>query len=261
MADVARVQFDFIPDRKSAVSATEDGDLIIEGLASDWMMDRMDEAFEPGAFDAGMKAFMDTNPILCYHHQYDKALGQVLEMKRLPEGLWVRARVDKPAPGSWAEDIFAKIKRGTIRAFSVGGRWHRRKGPDGQPRIYKADMAELSVTPLGINPRTLFAVAGKAFSDENVPVPPPAELDDSLERLGAIFDSLAEGKSFKSAAKRRELAAKGHALPDGSYPIENCSDLSNAVKLIQSGHGNVAAAKRLCTRRKRELNCPTELPW
>lgn len=56
-----------------------------------------------------------------------------------------------------------------------------------------------------------------------------------------------------SSARRKELASEGKALEDGSYPIENESDLHNAAVLARSGHGDVAAAKRLIARRAKEL--------
>lgn len=65
-------------------------------------------------------------------------------------------------------------------------------------------------------------------------------------------------RSF-SAAARRSSAARGHALSDGSYPIENTRDLANAARLAQSGHGNVAGAKRLIARRAKELGVASPL--
>jgi hypothetical protein len=32
--------------------------------------------------------------------------------------------------------------------------------------------------------------------------------------------------------QRKQLAKKGHALPDGSYPIVNAGDLANAIQAI-----------------------------
>lgn len=185
MKQEAPFQLDFVLDTKAATSVDPDsGDVYIEGYASDFGTDRDEEAFEPGAFKKAMEAFM-RNPILCYHHQYDKALGQVEQFEHRPDGLWVKARLDKPAAGGWAEDIVNKVKRGTIRAFSVGGRFKRRTGSDGRPRIHEADIAEISVTPLPVNPRTLFAVAGKAFGEE-------PDLSAVLERLDAAGKTLGE---------------------------------------------------------------------
>jgi hypothetical protein len=72
----------------------------------------------------------------------------------------------------------------------------------------------------------------------------------------------AEGAVYKrdiDTATRRRLAAEGKALPDGSYPIENAEDLGNAKTLAVSGHGDVAAARKLIARRARELGVPNPL--
>lgn len=221
MKDQAKFQADFVLDQKAAVRE-EDGDLIIEGYAADWLMDRQEEAFEPGAFEEGLKSFIERNPILVYHHQYDKALGQVIEADNRPDGLWVKARVDAPADGSWAQDVYNKIKRGTIRGFSVGGIFHRREGPDGKARIHKADFAELSVTPFPVNPRTLFAVAGKAFEEDEIDEPKlraALELRDRVLRLQETFEEI-ERKAAES--QRAKWAKSGVAMQDGSFPITHC---------------------------------------
>jgi hypothetical protein len=62
-----------------------------------------------------------------------------------------------------------------------------------------------------------------------------------------------------SAAERKRLASEGKALPDGSYPIENAEDLHNAAILARSGHGDVAAAKRLIAKRAKELGVANPL--
>lgn len=66
-------------------------------------------------------------------------------------------------------------------------------------------------------------------------------------------------KKFHSAANRRKLAASGNALPNNSYPISDTEDLKNAATLARSGHGDVAAAKRLIARRAKELGAKNPL--
>lgn len=59
--------------------------------------------------------------------------------------------------------------------------------------------------------------------------------------------------------KRKELAASGAALPDGSFPIENRADLRNAVR----AHGraaNPAKAKAHIVSRARALGATSSLP-
>ncbi len=65
------------------------------------------------------------------------------------------------------------------------------------------------------------------------------------------------------AADRRRIADAGNAVvgSDGhiSYPIENTEDLHNAAVLARSGHGDVAAARRLIARRAGELGVANPL--
>lgn len=201
---VADFEFSFTLDQKAVeVHEEEDGAVFIEGYASDFGLDRQEEAFEPGAFEEGLKSYMASNPILLYHHKSDTALGQVVDAKLDEKGMFVRARVDAPEPGTIVADYVRKIKNGTLRAFSVGGKFYRRMTAAG-PRIFKCDLGEISVTPYPVNPRTLFAVAGKAFDAA------PAEDDlEVLASLEAALDQvrtnieLAEGKASDHPDRHR----------------------------------------------------------
>ena len=67
-----------------------------------------------------------------------------------------------------------------------------------------------------------------------------------------------EKKEF-SQEKRQELADKGHALPDGSFPIENVNDLHNAIQSIGRAK-NSAEAKAHIIRRAKALDAESALP-
>lgn len=62
-----------------------------------------------------------------------------------------------------------------------------------------------------------------------------------------------------SSDERKSLAAEGKALPDGSYPIPDADALRRAAILARSGHGDVAAAKRLIAKRAKELGVSNPL--
>lgn len=66
-------------------------------------------------------------------------------------------------------------------------------------------------------------------------------------------------KKFHSSKNRKKLAAQGKALPNESYPIEDPEDLKNAATLARSGHGDVGAAKRLISRRAKQLGVKNPL--
>lgn len=199
MKDSAPFTFDFALDGKAVVEEVpEDSGLRIEGYAAGFNTDRMDEAFLPGAFEKSLKTYMETNPILCYHHHYDQALGVVEEAKLDGKGLFVKARLDAPEPGTPLADVYNKVKSGTIKGFSVGGIFKRKQTPRG-PRIHTADIAEISVTPLPMEPGSLFALAGKAFGTE-------PDLSQHIDALSALFDNLSEltGKAMASGYMRNE---------------------------------------------------------
>jgi hypothetical protein len=69
-----------------------------------------------------------------------------------------------------------------------------------------------------------------------------------------------EYAKFHSEEKRRQLAKEGKALPNLSYPIEDESDLGPAIKLAQSGHGDVGAAKQLIKKRAKALGKDDMVP-
>lgn len=79
--------------------------------------------------------------------------------------------------------------------------------------------------------------------DQDAGQPPTA-----VDRLAALAAPPGE-----SASERRSLAAKGWALPDGSYPIPDKKHLHSAAVLAASKHGNWQAAQRLIRKRARDL--------
>ena len=62
-----------------------------------------------------------------------------------------------------------------------------------------------------------------------------------------------------SDEKRKQLAAAGHALPDGSFPIENVTDLHNAIQSVGRS-SNYAKAKAHIIQRAKDLEATNILP-
>jgi HK97 family phage prohead protease len=63
-----------------------------------------------------------------------------------------------------------------------------------------------------------------------------------------------------SDAQRKDLAAKGFALPDGSFPIMDAEDLANAVRLIGLGNNPKSDVKAFIVKRAKALNLTAKLP-
>lgn len=164
---------DFAFDKKAVGS---DGSIIIEGIAATLQPDREGDVIERGAMERAIPAYM-RNPLLIWYHRFEDVLGQVEKAEVTSQGLFVRARVEKPAETSPLFAVYEKIRRGVIRAFSIGARFKKKLGPGGVTIITDIDWAETSVAPIGIQPGALFTVTGqKSF----------ASLDDELERLAAL---------------------------------------------------------------------------
>lgn len=243
MKDSAPFTFDFALDGKAVVEAKPDGQgLDIEGYAAGFSPDREDEAFLPGAFEQGVDKYFKDNPILCYHHHYDQALGTVKTVKLDGKGLFVKAHLDSPEPGTNAADIFNKVKSGTIKGFSVGGIFKKRMTPAG-PRIHKVDIAEISVTPLPMEPGSLFAVAGKAFGTES-------ELEESITALDGLLTTLDDlaGKAMShySGIERPALVTPG--------------DVAKAIDRCAEGVEEEEALRAFIIREAEAMDCTNLLP-
>lgn len=78
-------------------------------------------------------------------------------------------------------------------------------------------------------------------------------LDDGS--IGAVYVE----KATFTADQRRELARRGIAMEDGSYPIRNASDLQNAINAFGRA-GNKAAVARHIGKRARALGMSDRLP-
>lgn len=99
--------------------------------------------------------------------------------------------------------------------------------------------------------------------DGKVDVPAGAETTmprmDCCNACGSVSCNVGKAHREFHQDERKRLAAKGHALPDGSYPIPDADALERAAILARSGHGDVAAAKRLIAKRAKELGVPNPL--
>ena len=217
---IAPFEYNFILDGKAVddkpkptIEELDDGALLIEGYASDFGLDRENEAFEPGAFERGIKSFIETNAPLCYHHKRDVQLGEVVEAQTDDHGLKIKARIDPTEPGTELRNIWNRIKAGSMKGLSVGG-FFRRKLTDKGWRIHDVDLTEISVTPVPVNPRTTFAVvAGKAFDGVEIPRLPSEAGDVREEDEWAVAEAVAIlTRVFDAIEKRGQKKPEGDGV-------------------------------------------------
>lgn len=87
--------------------------------------------------------------------------------------------------------------------------------------------------------------------------------NDLTRRASEISKQFSEMADFKvvSPKKREALAKKGHALPDGSYPIENEGDLKRAIRAYgRAKESDRAKVRRHIIKRARALGKSDVIP-
>lgn len=80
---------------------------------------------------------------------------------------------------------------------------------------------------------------------------------DTMPTTDAYDNSV--GKRDYSTASRERMAASGNAMPDGSFPIANETDLRNAIQSVGRAKDYAAAKKHIMSRAK-ELGLVDMLP-
>ncbi|HLY53957.1 MAG TPA: hypothetical protein VKS60_00285 [Stellaceae bacterium] len=178
------------------------------------------------------------------------------------------------------DEEWQKIEAGVYTGFSPGG---RKRFLDATRTRYTAFPSEISLVDLPCIPSATFTLV-KADGAEVVRGFAATEPSDEAlakalsgagsrrayrgivlalpaDRLG-LFETAADlplAKRDFSAAERRKLAAIGHAMPDGSFPIESRGDVEDAVH-DWGRAGSSAAVKSHIIRRARAIGAEEALP-
>lgn len=63
-----------------------------------------------------------------------------------------------------------------------------------------------------------------------------------------------------TSEERRNLAKQGKAMPDGSFPIRNTSDLHNAIRAVGRGGADHNKIRRFIIRRAIALGARNAIP-
>lgn len=146
-----------------------------------------------------------------------------------------------PADGDGMDD---KLDTGGGKdTATVSEPYHSDLNEDDKGRYGKKSMAELELEKAAKDDKK--AVKDDANADDDLDDESPAddvtvgEGDDSLDAIGAHNAGAKKGtgpfaveKREFSSDQRELLAGSGKALPDGSFPIANKSDLHNAIQAI-----------------------------
>ena len=140
--------------------ATDDGSVMIRGMASTSDFDRAGDSISSEAWAKGGLKNFEKNPIILFNHDYDRPIGRATGLKVTDNGLELEAKISKSAPANVCE----LVKEGILGAFSVGFRVKDADyitETDGL-KIKDAELFEVSVVSVPCNQAATFSLA-KSF--------------------------------------------------------------------------------------------------
>jgi len=138
---------------------TEDGSVMIRGMASTVDFDRAGDTISGDAWMKGGLKNFEKNPIILFNHDYNRPIGRATGIKAGPNGLELEAKISKAA-----KDVVELVKDGVLGAFSVGFRVKDAdylEETDGL-KIKDAELFEVSVVSVPCNQSATFSLA-KSF--------------------------------------------------------------------------------------------------
>lgn len=194
----------------------------------------------------------------------DSAVGVAEDAFVDEKGLYLVAKVVD-------ESAWAKVVAGVYKGFSVGGKVLKRSATD-RSIIEKLRLCEISLVDRPCNPEAVFDVYKTADAndgndmelDYQMWVDGLPEIVKSAQAEGQDVTELALAADYFTkrtfdAAQRKADAKSGHAMPDGSFPIDNESDLENAIHLAGKAK-DPAAARAHIKRRAAAMGLSDKIP-
>lgn len=259
-----------------------DGNLNVYGKATGPDLDLDLQRCDPGWLKRAMPDWMAWGNVREMHQPVVAGIG--VELSEDNDSWFLKSRVIDPG-------VAAKMEAGAYKGYSIGIKDVKTVKSADAPKgmIVGGTIVEVSYVDRPCNPESTLSLV-KMAGGELTPVDAEGELavepeptskftlsDEDVERIAAVVVKAlrpddgqelspeykaAEADIYKrdvSTAERKELARRGDALADGSYPIANEEDLHNAASLVKSRHGDWQAAERLIAKRAKELGVPNPL--
>ncbi len=185
---------------------SEDGSVMIRGMASTSDFDRAGDSISGEAWAKGGLKNFEKNPIILFNHDYDRPIGRATGLKVTENGLELEAKISKSAPANVCE----LVKEGILGAFSVGFRVKDAdylSETDGL-KIKDAELFEVSVVSVPCNQEATFSLAKS-------------------------FDSMAEYEEFKKTFTNRVDLAGQTLAKDEVNTSSVASDTPDGTEKVQ----------------------------
>ena len=257
---------------------------LVYGRAAQEVPDRTDEIFDYATskphFEAWSKSFSDATDgksqgnIRAMHGKVSAGIVKEISFEDTEKAIDIAAHIND-------DQEWKKVLDGNYTGFSIGGSYigDRVTEKIGGKEIkrYTASPTEISIVDSPCIPTARFfevvkadgSLSKVAFADKPMEIRGTPEqlaefektitkadgygMRELLEFLGVerMLDTVEsiEKREF-SAEERKQSAKEGHALPDGSFPIENKSDLSNAIHAYGRAKDKSKAKAHIIARAK-----------
>lgn len=263
------------------------------GVATSDALDSQGDVLDYDASKAAVADWMKVGNIR-EMHDAKKAVGKAFDYNAndAKKEITVGAYISRSADG---ENTWQKVKEGILTGFSVGGKVLNSKldkiADKTINRITEWSMSELSLVDNPANPTAQIVMVkskdgnsidyvdaqallkavdehlSKALPKNSVGLPVAwwvqkfqnEELTQEELRKYKVEHFAKMDKRDYTDKQRQNMADKGQALPDGSYPIANKSDLANAIKAYGRAKDK-AKAKAHITSRAKALGATDMLP-
>ena len=224
----------------------EDGTLMVYGNATDDSLDLDQQICDPAWLEKAMPDWFTSGGNIREMHG-PNAAGVAKEYENKNGKHIIGVHVVDPL-------AVKKVKAQVYRGFSVGIKAPRvvRDNKAANGRIIDGSIIEVSLVDRPANPNAKLILA-KSVDGE----PTLVQVEEMHEYKAPLPSEIA--KREVSEEERQRLADRGAAMPDGSYPIANISDLKNAIQAFGRAK-NPAAVKKHIIRRARALNAIDQLP-
>ncbi len=216
---------------------TDDEKRMVYGYASTEALDSQGEIVRKDAIEEALPDYMRFANVREMHQQ--SAVGVAKEASMDDKGLYLTAHVVD-------DSAWAKVKAGVYKGFSIGGKALERL----DNVVSKLRLSEISLVDRPANPEAVFDV----FKADGQGMGEDDGEDDEDEEEGQEV-----GKRSFTQEERDAAAKKGHAMPDGSYPINTVKDLENAIQSYGRAKDKEAVKKHIIKRAK-ALGATDKLP-
>lgn len=250
------------------VEDEDDGTIKVYGVASTGDRDSVGEIVTPDAMRAALPSYL-AFPAIREMHQSNVAAGSAVEISVDDDtgATNIVAHVVDPL-------AIAKVKSQTYRGFSIGGKVLKRD-PTDRSIITALDLIEVSLVDRPANPQCTLDMWKSDFSQpKESPMPTAEEIKkraqemadaagkpnrraDYVVKARAELIAKAEGhadagepivKRDYSDDERQQMAKDGQAMPDGSFPIKDKSDLENAIQAYGRASNKMQAKSHIEAR-------------